>query len=616
MSKNFWTNMKEQRLVLAVAMMIVVIFGLIIGKHAKLLATERDTLPSTEELESMKKTVYGERGSIYDVRGALVSASAPLYRLTMDCSVHVTDDGDIKKFYLDNIDEACIELSLLFPEDTCAVIKKKIDSKVKEVAREVKAGGKKRHDPVRIVSRLVSLDEVKKIEEIAFFSEGSIRSGLVKEEQWKRYNMFGGQANRVIGEFRVSESRAKYGLELFYDSILKGEPGICVYDKMGKISVPVYLKEPVEGLDIVMTLDMDMQDICEEVLTGRMQETGATKGCVILMETATGEIRAMVNLNQDTAGNIVQAENHAMSLNDQPGSTFKTVCMMAALEEGIIDTTERFEIPGGASVIYSGTERISDSHHYYKGSMNAKEVLMNSSNIGMAKIVTKFGNDRSGWRRFSDAIARIGFDHQFPQEAKGAKNPIIYTPDTYKGWSKPTMRSMSRGYEVITTPLYTLNFYNAIANDGYFVNPHLVKEFRRGGDIVKEFNPVVRKKRMCSLKTLNIIKDMLYGVTHVESDGTAYASMRKRDVNGNIMKDEEGKPVIFDAAGKTGTAQVGRRSDGSFDFYQLSFVGYFPTDKPKYSAIIVLYGVHSMMTGPGCVAGFRMIGEKVMTLDR
>lgn len=608
--------MREQRLVLLVALIVVLVFTLILGKHVKLLVTERDTLPTEKKLEEMRDTVYGERGSIYDVRGALVSASAPLYILRMDASVHVNDKGEIKNSYLENIDDACEALSLRFNEGSTDSIKCIIDKAVRQVAKEVKAGHKKPHPHVRLVKRLCTLDEVHEVEEMPLFSKGPIRSGLVKESYWNRYNMFDRQANRVIGEFSVVEERAKYGLELYYDSILKGEPGICVYDKMGKISVPVYLKEPVEGLDIVMTLDMDMQDICEEVLTGRMQATGATKGCVILMETATGEIRAMVNLNQDTAGNIVQAENHAMSLNDQPGSTFKTVCMMAALEEGIIDTTERFEIPASAKILISGSEKISDSHHYYKGSMNAKEVLMNSSNIGMAKIVNKFGNGRQGWQRFSDAIARIGFDHQFLQEAKGAKNPIIYTPDTYKGWSKPTMRSMSRGYEVITTPLYTLNFYNAIANDGYFVNPHLVKEFRRGGDIVKEFEPVVRKKRMCSVKTLNIIKDMLYGVTHVEGDGTAYASMRKRDVNGDIMKDEEGRPIVFDAAGKTGTAQVGRRADGSFDFYQLSFVGYFPTDKPKYSAIIVLYGVHNMMTGPGCVAGFRMIGEKIMTLDR
>lgn len=573
--------------------------ALLVGSYAMLLVSEGGNADKERiKLENSLKEVWGERGCIYDCNGHLISSSAPMCELSVDVTVYFDRKGNLKDFYKKNIDIACRVVAEQFREETASELRRRIEKGVSESASYAKQN-KGRHKHVKLVKRLVTLDEAKELQTKEFFKGGSYMSGLVVNEYPKRFNMFNDEAKRVVGEFDIKSGIAKYGLELYYDSLLRGEPGKAINTNVGKKKIPVPSEEPVDGQDLVLTLDMDIQDMAESILREKVAYCRASCGCMIVMEVETGEIKAMVNLARDTSGFIQQGSNNCVALNDQPGSTFKTVCMMAALEEGLVTPDEEFDVNYGEPVEFGPGETISDSHRYSKKFLSANEILMYSSNIGMARIVNKFNNNKAGRRRFAEAVKATGFAHHLEIEAVNPKHPMIYDPDSvydkrmYSGWSNPTMRSMSRGYEVKTTPLYTLNFYNAIANDGYYVEPHLVKEFRRGGEVITKVEPLVIKKRMCSRGTLDKIRDMLRFVAQSEG-GTAYPSLKG-----------------LKAAGKTGTAQLHRRADGSFDGYQLSFAGYYPDDKPKYSCIVVLYDCPKMQTGTGCVDAFRQIMIKL-----
>lgn len=575
------------------------IAALLIGSYAMLLVREGENADEErEKLENSLEVAWGERGCIYDCNGHLISASAPMCELSMDVTVFFDRKGNLKDFYKENIDIACRVVAEQFREETASELRRRIEKGVGESASySKKHNGKHKH--VKLVKRLVTLDDAKELEKKEFFRKGNNMSGLVISRYPKRFNMFNDEAKRVVGEFDIKSGVAKYGLELYYDSVLRGEPGTSIKTQIGKNKIPVLSEEPVDGQDLVLTIDMDIQDMAESIMRDKVALCSASLGCMIVMEVETGEIKAMVNILRDSTGFMQQGSNYCVVLSDQPGSTFKTVCMMAALEEGLVSPDEEFDVNYGMPVIFGPGEKISDSHRYSKQFLTANEIMMYSSNIGMARIVNKFKNNKAGRRRFIDAVKATGFAHRLEIEAVNAEYPTIYDPDsvydkrTYSGWSNPTMRSMSRGYEVKSTPLYTLNFYNAIANDGYYVEPHLVKEFRRGGEVVTKVEPLKIGKRMCSPGTLDKIRNMLRMVAQRDG-GTACNSLKG-----------------LNAAGKTGTAQLHRRKDGSFDGYQLSFAGYYPADEPKYSCIVVLYDCPQMKTGIGCVDAFRQIMTKL-----
>lgn len=571
----------------------VLILALYVGSlvtYLTLLTRHREGwLRLVETNEIHIEEVYGERGNIYDCKGRLVSATLPYYYIVMDTRVpylHQNRDS----VYRALADSACISLSRKFGEESPSELRARMDRAFRAGAGEFK-----------LVKRKISYTELCEVQQMPLFRLGRMRSGLIARQMNNRENLFGGEAQRVVGAVYgandTSRGFGRYGLEQFFDSELSGRPGRVMRRRVGRGWLGVPIVQPEDGADVVMTIDMDIQDICEAVMMEKMQASRAEAGTMVLMETATGEIKAMVNLKRDTARDrVVQGENFAVAMDNQPGSSFKTVCMMAAIEQGICDTGTMVRVDGGRGSF--GGLRVEDSHLYNESELTVAEIMARSSNVGIARVMEEgFGRNRRAYRRFADAVLATGFAEPIGIELKGEVLPTIYHPDTYDKWGPTTMTAMSRGYEVQATPLYILNFYNAIANDGYYVKPHLVRQLRRGGEVVEEFEPERRRERMCSRSTLEQIRYMLHGVVY-RPLGTAYGFANSR---------------LFGISGKTGTARLNEVAPDEWQ-YQITFVGYFPDDKPRYTGIVVFVRPDKAWTGYYAGEAFRRVAETIWAM--
>lgn len=542
--------------------------------YVKLLVFERDGwMALRNRTQFYNDTVFGDRGNIYDCQGRLVQATFPYFIVQMDLRVPFLKQKyippkDRRAAYTDTItnyeayaDSACVAVSDYFGQYTHAQLRRMMDSAF------VAGDGN-----FRVVKGKITYKQLKALKSMPLFNQSSLHSGLLVTKRENRENLYGRLAFRVIGAVygdRTNESGqyARFGLEQFFDAELAGTPGI-VEHRAGSYDRPV--RRPVDGLDVVMTIDMDIQDKCETLLKGTLSQSHGDRACMMVMETATGEIKAMVNLKKDSVdGHVCQGENYCISELAQPGSTIKPIALLAMLEDGKCDVDKNYLVNYGKMTIAG--EEITDTHHdslYLK----PKGIIAYSSNCGMARIaIEEYGNKRSGWIRFYEAMQDIRFTHDIGIQLKGEAKPQMYNPETYSKWSLTTMPSMAYGYEILMTPLYTLNFYNAVANDGYYVKPHVVRELRRGVEVVRDFSVTPERHRMASKKNIGIIRDYLLEVVE-RPEGTGYYSVRNDQVS---------------IAGKTGTARMVGCKKGD-QRYMVTFVGYFPADKPKYTAIVVM----------------------------
>lgn len=574
-----------------IALLLLLFYGYALAAYINLLVNHRDGwLALVETDEVFVKEVYGERGNIYDTKGRLVQATLPYYYLVMDTRVpylHQNNDS----VYRALSDSACAALSRTFGEESPQELKARMD-------RAFRAGV----GEFRLVRRRVSYTELQEVRQMPLFRLPRVRSGLIVRQRNNRENLFGDEAERVVGAvYGVNDTArgfGRYGLEQYFDAELSGTPGRVTRRRVGVGWLDVPIEQPEDGMDVVMTIDMDIQDICEAVMLEKMEQSRSEAGTMVLMDTHTGEIRAMVNLKRDTANNrIIQGENFAVAMDNQPGSSFKTVCMMAAIERGLCDTGTVVRTDGGRGTF--GGVKVEDSHLYDEQELTATEIIARSSNVGIARIFDEgYPHHKNGYRRFADDILATGFARPIGIELKGEVMPTIYHPDTYDKWGPTTMTAMSRGYEVQTTPLYTLNFYNAIANDGYYVKPHLVRQLRRGGAVEQEFEPQRAKERMCSRATLDRIRYMLHEAVY-RPTGTGYGFVNSR---------------LFGISGKTGTARLNQLPTGDWQ-YQITFVGYFPDDRPRYTGIVVFVRPDQAWTGYYAGEAFRRVAETIWAME-
>jgi len=580
-------DIKKARRWLIFALVVVVgVYVWISIVYAKLLINDsKGWLELSERTQFYIDTVCGDRGSIYDCQGRLVQATFPYYRVVMDLNVEFLRNQYIPPksqpgTYTDTItnyeayaDSVCVAVSDYFKQYTHAELRKKMDEAFR-----------KKSGRFKIVEGNLNYKQLKALKAMPLMNQGRLHSGLLVTKYENRENLYGGLAERTVGAVFGDRTNkmgryARFGLEYSLDSLLTGTPGI-VEHRAGSFSRPIV--RPVDGLDIVMTIDMDLQDMCESLLKNTFSKTHGTKACMILMETATGEIKAMVNLKKDSiGGKIYQGENYCLRERAHPGSTIKTIAMLAMLEDGKCDIEKKYFVNHGKMRI--GTKDVKDSHRD-SAYLTPAGILAESSNIGMSMIAIEgYGNNRNGWNKFYEAMQDMRFTHEFDFEIQNKYLPEMYDPKVYKHWSLNTMPSMAYGYEILMTPLYTINFYNAIANGGYYVKPHLVREYRRGGEVVKSFEPQVDRHRICSKKNLKIIQGFLLGVVE-RPDGTGYRYVRNDQVK---------------IAGKTGTAEM----VGAPGRNQVSFVGYFPADNPKYTAIVLMVGNYEKVEGAGSSCG-------------
>ena len=535
---------------------IVAFFALAVFRMGWIMTVERSSwMAEAKKLEKKEREIVPERGNLYAADGSLITATIPYYNLYMDAKIPYFGTKKGQEFFRENIDSLCICLSQKF--------KDKSSAEYKDMILKARVAGNRR---LKIYSKRVSYLDLMDIKGFPLFRAGSMKSGFYYEESSNRENLYGSLARRTLGDTYGSSGRGQYGLELYYDSLLAGEKGIAKGHLVGRANwVFVPEKEAIRGADIYTTLDIEMQDICETAMRDKLEVIKAKNACVVLMEVKTGEIKAMVNLERAGDGSYFEGRNMAVADMSEPGSTFKTMSLMVALDHGVCDTSDVLNINNGVWMFYNS--KMTD-HNWHKGgydSLSVAGILAQSSNVGVSRIIDEYYKKKP--MDFINAVLATGFADQLDFGVSGTMRPMLTTPDS-KLWSGVTLPWMSIGYATQVPPIYTLNFYNAIANGGKMMRPYLVREIKREGQVLVSNKPEVAKSSICKSSTLKKVQGMLEGVVEY---GTA-----------KTIKSEQ-----FAIAGKTGTAQLGYGKGGVVK-HQVSFCGYFPADNPMYSCIVVV----------------------------
>lgn len=535
-----------------------------------------------DSLSTRYVNVEATRGNIYSNDGSLLATSIPEYELRMDMFAGGIADS---KVFDEKVDSLGFKLSQLFQDKTA-----------KEYARYLRKG---RQDSARylLIHRKVGYADLKTIRTFPLYNIGKFSGGLIAVQQNKRILPFQALAARTIG-YKNENVKNGVGLEGAYKEYINGETGKRLMQRIaGGVYIPVNEEAevaPKDGADIISTIDVNMQDLAQSALEKQLIISQADHGTVILMEVATGEIRAVANFSKVEEGVYKEKFNYAIAGNQDPGSTFKLASYMALLEDKLIDTntmigTGYYQIPG---------KLITDSHPKIE-TVTAKKAFETSSNAAIAKLINMhYGGDPM---KFTDHLYDWQLNKKLELQIPGEAMPVVKNPKTNRSWNKNmTLPQMAYGYEMQLTPLKMLTLYNAVANNGKMVAPIFVKEIRRLGNPIEQFKARVINDKICSDVTLSKIKKMLEGV----------------------VAEGSGKRIVYNPlypiAGKTGTAQVADANKGykAKKQYQASFVGYFPADKPKYSLIVVIndpkgdyYG--ASVSGPV----FREIADRIYASD-
>ncbi|MGM0549995.1 MAG: penicillin-binding transpeptidase domain-containing protein [Bacteroidota bacterium] len=521
------------------------------------------------------------RGGIYATDGRLLATSVPYYEVRLDTRSTGMEPGR----FMQQVDSLAYCLSHLFRDLSTSEYKRKL------------ANAHKRGERFLLLKRRVSYMQLEQMKKFPLLRRGRYKGGFIILQNNIRIHPHGGLAARTIGYLSKSEQGNVVGLEGAYDDYLTGTAGLRLMQKVnGDLWMPVDDEnevEPEDGKDIITTLDVNIQDVAESALKRQLSLQGAHHGTAVLMEVATGEIKAIANLERTALGDYKETYNYAIGESTVPGSTFKLASIIAALEDGVVRLTDTIDT--GEGVVYYYDQKMKDSHQGGYGKITVTEVFEKSSNVGISKIITdNYGNDP---KKFINRLYRMNLNKPLGLDILGEGQPAIKYPGDPL-WSGITLPMMSIGYETRLTPLQILTFYNAVANNGKMVKPKLVKEVRYRGKLVEKFPTEVINPSICSRGTLKKAQQLLRGAVE---EGTA----RNLD-NPN-----------YAIAGKTGTAQIANRDYGYRDkskiSYQASFAGYFPADQPKYSCIVVVNAPSRNVYYGNLVAGpvFKEIADKV-----
>ena len=518
--------------------------------------------PKGEALRSKGATITYERvaieadrGDILACDGRILATSVPEYEVRMDFAAN----GLVDSVFLHDVDSLAWYLADFFKD------KSKSDYKIK-LLNAFK--NKKKNRYVLISPRRINHLEVKMIRQFPIFRLGQNKGGLILKQTNRRLLPHGSMAKRTIG--MVNLSGTKVGIEGAFDTILKGIDGNELRQRIsGSFWIPVPDEmnvDPVDGIDVVTTLDVDIQDVAERALREQLENMQADWGTAILMEVSTGEIRAMTNLTRKGEGEIVEDYNYAIGMNMEPGSTQKLASLITLLDDAGASMDEKFDTGNGRAVI--GKTVVSDTHGY--GELTLKGVFEKSSNIGFAKAVNKYYKDKP--EKFVEHLYKMGLNQHMGLQIAGEQDPVIRKPGD-RWWDGTTLTNMAYGYALLVTPLKTLTFYNAVANNGKMVCPLFVKELRQYGQTLRSFRSRVMVPSIASDETLQQVREAMRGVVE---EGT-----------GRLLKNP-----YYKVGGKTGTAQIavnGRYTDRNGGrHYLATIVGYFPEDNPKYSCLVAI----------------------------
>src|SRR5690554_3332273 len=547
------------------------------------------------------RVILPKRGNIYTYDGKLLATTEPLYSIYMDFWA----DGMVKDTLVKYVDDLSKELARKFPDRSALQYKNVImngwNMREKEEhqirdneARGIEKRVSLRSRYVKILRNDISYVDLKEIRTFPFWNQRSNRSGLIAEERNARKKPFGNLANRTVGSvYKDLDKGGASGLELKYDSLLRGVPGVKFRQKIQGKWMDVVETPAKEGWDIVTTIDAEIQDITERALREKLIETEAESRTAIIMEVKSGEIKGIVNLDRMSNGNYAEGNPNAFSYMNEPGSTFKTISTMIALDDGVVTPTDSFYVGTG---LFQYNKRWVRDHYWRRGQdrgyLTVAEEMEVSSNIVMSKMVLKGYEENP--TKFVEGIDRIGLRKQLswdvPLSGIEGTSSIRFPDDKDNYWSRTTLPWMSFGYESQLPPIYMLMFYNGIANGGKMIKPFIAKQFVSDGKIVKEVQAEVVNPKMSKESTREVIQEMLKSVV---DNGTA-----------KVVGSD-----YFDIAGKTGTAMIA--GGGGYSGYYVSFCGYFPADEPMYTIFVGLRKPKGVPSGGG-MAGmvFKNIAEQ------
>lgn len=578
-----------------VLMLCCVAAGILICAFDTAFVEREKWLKVAEEQKRPNRLILPGRGNIYSADGKLMATSVPRYYLYMDFKADVFETKTTKwngrdtflNSKTNGVDSLAVYLSRKLKDRTPAGYKAYLLRGLKSKSRQYP-----------IFAGKVSYSDLKEIQKFPFLRLGRFRSGFYTKEMVQRQKPFGSLASRTIGDIygEIEEgglTKGKNGLELQYDSLLRGEAGLSSVRRLGGGWTNVVEVEPTDGCDIKTTIDIHIQDITEKSLVDKLREIDAESGTAVVMEVATGEVKAITNMARIREGVYAETKNHAVADETEPGSTFKVASIMVALDDGVCAPSDTVDVGNGV-FMYKGA-RMTD-HNLNRGGygrISVEQAIWYSSNIGVAKTILK-GYENNP-RKFVEGLYRIGMNADLRLEIPGSGRAKIRMPgDTLNYWSKTTLPWMSFGYETQIPPIYTLAFYNAIANGGKMMRPIFTKEIIKDGKTIQHFSPEVIKESICSDSTLAIIQDMLLGVVE---KGTGKA------VHSDIIR----------IAGKTGTAQIASGGVYRTSGHQVAFCGYFPADNPKYSCIVVIRRPRIGYPSGGTMSGgvVKAVAEKI-----
>ena len=577
MSENLKNTVLRFAIVFAV---ITLLFVVVFVRIVVLQTAQRDKWEGVVNREDNYKPIKAIRGSIYDCEGRLLASSVPQYRIFMDTRVEALhmDKGDL---FWDHVDSIANGLSRIVGDQT------------KEEYRKRMVDAYRRGKIVRLTNERISYTQLKEIKRLPLVCRGLYKSGFYAEDLNLRVKPFNSLGSRAIGNIYAASGEAKSGLEMRFDSYLRGEDGMSVRQKIAGGWQNVPIREAVNGCDVYTTFDANLMDICETALRERLELRDAEWGCVVLMDVQTGEIKAMSNLDRAKDGSgYYEMANHAV-VRMEPGSTFKTISLMAALDDGKVKMKDTIRVEHDGWW-YHGAKHM--DAHPSDTVYTIRQAMAVSSNIALAKMVTDGYNGSA--KKFVKKLRNMGLCDSVDFTIPGANQALINVPN-----DTVTISKMAYGYSVELSPLQILMFYNGIANDGKMISPLFVKEIRKDGKTIEEFESTVIKGSMCDDSTLEGVRECLHDVVWDNELGTASV---------NPWGTRKAQSNLVTIAGKTGTAQVLERGYHNTR-HRMSFVGYFPEEHPQYSCICVIHAPKwPYDSGLDCGGVVRQVAEKTM----
>jgi cell division protein FtsI (penicillin-binding protein 3) len=559
--------------------LIVIVALLIFGQAASIQIFEgKKWIGLADSLTTDYKTMQAERGNIFSEDGKLLATSLPFFEIRLDLATPALTD----EVFYEQIDSLAWHLANHFRD------------KSKQQYKSDLIWARKQMKRYYLLKRNVTFPTLQEMKTWPLLKRGRYKGGLIVVQKNRREKPFGILAHRTIGYVRTGRGAKSVGLEQQFNDQLKGRDGKRLMQKIaGGNWVPINDDneiEPVNGSDLITTIDINMQDLAENALLKTLIKNNAHHGSVILMEVKTGKIKAMANLGRKGPGSYFENYNYAIGEATEPGSTFKLATMLSLLEDKHVKLTDSVDI-GYGEVWFHG-RKMSDATLHNRGMVTVARAFELSSNVGITKLAYRYYAKEPG--RFVQHLHDFRLDEPVGIELKGEAKPLIKSTGD-PGWSKISIPWMSVGYELMLAPIQILNLYNTIANDGRMMKPYLISAIREYGKTKQFFQPEVIDDKICSDETIKQVQKLLEGVVE---NGTA-KSLKSKD---------------YKIAGKTGTAKIAEGKSGyAKKVYQASFVGYFPADNPQYSCIVVVNAPSNGVYYGSSVAGpvFKEIADKI-----